>query len=180
MTGAVTDHLLHGRPEDWRPEPWRPEPWRLETAEQVERLGADIARLLQVGDLVCLWGPLGAGKSTLARGLIRALTSPDEEVPSPTFTLVQTYDTPRLAITHLDLYRLKSPEEALELGIEAALDEGAALIEWPERLEGDLPSSRLDLELRHPADGSVGREVRLAGRGSWAERARELGRTRDF
>src|SRR4051812_46825624 len=75
--------------------------------EAMMRLGAAIGAGLQAGEAVCLWGPLGAGKSTLARGLIRALTTPDEEVPSPTFTLVQAYQGPRLALAHFDLYRLK-------------------------------------------------------------------------
>ena len=84
-------------------------------------LGAKIARLLRAGDAVCLFGDLGAGKSTLARGLIRALTSAGEEVPSPTFTLVQTYNGPAFAIAHFDLYRLTSAAEAYEIGVDEAL-----------------------------------------------------------
>jgi tRNA threonylcarbamoyladenosine biosynthesis protein TsaE len=120
-------------------------------------LGAKIARLLQAGDTVCLFGDLGAGKSTLARGLIRALTTPDEEVPSPTFTLVQTYDGPAFAIAHFDLYRLTSAAEAYEIGVEEALDDGCAIIEWPERLDGDLPQDRLDIELSVEGEGRIAR-----------------------
>jgi tRNA threonylcarbamoyladenosine biosynthesis protein TsaE len=120
-------------------------------------LGAKIARLLQAGDAVCLFGDLGAGKSTLARGLIRALTSAGEEVPSPTFTLVQTYDGPAFAIAHFDLYRLTSAAEAYEIGVEEALDDGCAIIEWPERLDGDLPGDRLDIELSVEGEGRIAR-----------------------
>ena len=119
----------------------------LPDADATAALGARLAALLAVGDAVCLFGDLGAGKSTLARGLIRALTSPDEDVPSPTFTLVQTYDGPAFTIAHFDLYRLTSAAEAYEIGLDEALDDGCAVIEWPERLEGDLPRDRLDVEL---------------------------------
>src|SRR5690606_8300709 len=120
--------------------------------EAMAQLGARIAEVLQPGEAVCLWGPLGAGKSTLARGLVRALAGEDEEVPSPTFTLVQLYGG-RVPVAHFDLYRLKRPEEAYELGLDEALDAGAAVIEWPERLEGALPPDRLDVEIAIPEDG---------------------------
>lgn len=122
-------------------------------------LGARLAALLARGDAICLFGDLGAGKSTLARGLIRALTSADEEVPSPTFTLVQTYDGPRFAIAHFDLYRLTSAAEAYEIGVDEALDDGCAIIEWPERLDGDLPPDRLDIELSIDGDGRTARII---------------------
>jgi tRNA threonylcarbamoyladenosine biosynthesis protein TsaE len=141
-------------------------------AQALERLGGRIAGLLGRGEAVCLWGPLGAGKSTLARGLVRALTSPAEEVPSPTFTLVQAYEGV-LPLAHFDLYRLKSAAEAFELGLDEALDVGAAAIEWPERLQGALPRDRLDVEIAIPETGG-GRLVRLAGQGTWAGRDREL------
>ena len=105
----------------------------LSDAEATTRLGQVIAPLLAPGDSVLLYGPLGMGKSTLARGLIRALTTPDEDVPSPTFTLVQFYDS-EPPVAHFDLYRLTRPEEAFEIGLDEALDEGCAVIEWPERL----------------------------------------------
>jgi tRNA threonylcarbamoyladenosine biosynthesis protein TsaE len=106
------------------------------------------------------WAKLGAGKSTLARGLIRALTRPDEDVPSPTFTLVQFYDAEALALAHFDLYRLARAEEAYEIGLDEALEDGAAIIEWPQRLEGRLPANRLDIEL--VAVGPIHAETRLA------------------
>jgi len=136
------------------------------------RLGAAIARDLRTGEAICLSGPLGAGKSTLARALIRALTSPGEEAPSPTFTLVQFYEGPRLKIAHFDLYRLSNPDEAYEIGLDEALDDGAAVIEWPERLQGRLPADRLDIEIAFIegiGDGA-GRSARLTPHGSWVGR----------
>lgn len=107
----------------------------------------DLAQQLQVGDVVALYGPLGSGKTTLARALIRALTTPDEDVPSPTFTLVQTYDTRRGELWHFDLYRLNDPDEVWELGFEDALTSAICLIEWPERLGPLLPSRAITLHL---------------------------------
>ena len=132
-----------------------------------EALGRRLAPLLRPGEAICLSGGLGAGKSCLARALIRALTTPEEDAPSPTFTLVQTYAGPDFEIAHFDLYRLEDPDEAWEIGLEEALIQGAALIEWPERLEGRLPANRLDLELSMEGEG---RAARLAGFGAWKER----------
>ncbi len=131
------------------------------------RLGAALARDLRAGEAVCLSGPLGAGKSTLVRALIRALTTPAEDVPSPTFTLVQFYEGPGLKIAHFDLYRLTSSGEAYEIGLDEALDDGAAVIEWPERLQGRLPADRLDIEIA--LDGA-GRTARLTPHGAWEGR----------
>lgn len=139
------------------------------------RLGAALAEALQAGEAICLSGPLGAGKSTLARALIRARTQPDEDVPSPTFTLVQFYEGRRLAIAHFDLYRITSPEEAYEIGLDEALEDGAALIEWPERLAA-LPPHRLDVEIApEPGADEDVRRVRLIPHGAWEGRCVELG-----
>ena len=146
--------------------------FRLDDEAATAGLGAAVGRALATGEAVCLSGPLGAGKSTLARGLIRALTTPNEEVPSPTFTLIQTYDAEGLSIAHLDLYRLTSPDEAYEIGLDEALADGAALIEWPERLEGRLPPDRLDIDL---AFDGLGRRARLTGHGGWEGRAIDYG-----
>jgi tRNA threonylcarbamoyladenosine biosynthesis protein TsaE len=143
----------------------------LDDERQTEGLGGLVAGRLALGDAVCLFGPLGAGKSTLARALIRALTHADEEVPSPTFTLVQTYRGKAFEIAHFDLYRLSRPEEAFELGLDDALGSGAVVIEWPERLGGDLPADRLEIHLAAGQEASA-RIARLQGYGAWIGRDR--------
>lgn len=125
-----------------------------------QALGRKLACAVRPGDALCLTGPLGAGKSTLARALIRALTTPDEEAPSPTFTLVQFYDTADFPLAHFDLYRLSAPDEAYEIGLDEALDGGVAVIEWPQRLEGHLPVTRLDIDIA--LDGDARRAVIVA------------------
>jgi tRNA threonylcarbamoyladenosine biosynthesis protein TsaE len=144
---------------------------RLDGPEATEALGAALAGLLRVGDALLLTGGLGAGKSTLARGLVRALTTPEEEVPSPTFTLVQTYDG-KVPVAHFDLYRLKGPEEVEELGLDEALDEGAAVVEWPQRLGPRLPRDRLAIDLGEDGEARV---ARLIPHGSWKGRRLEFG-----
>ena len=106
---------------------------------------ARISELAEVGDVIALKGDLGCGKTSFARSFIRARGGA-EEVPSPTFTLVQIYELTPAAIWHFDLYRVKSSEEAWELGIEDAFSEGISLIEWPERLGPLLPRRRLEIE----------------------------------
>lgn len=144
---------------------------------QLVRLAQELGFMLRRGDTVALNGELGAGKTTFARGLIRALAGDGTlEIPSPTFTLVQNYDTARLNLAHFDLYRLSSPDEIDELGLEHALADGAALIEWPERAGEALPEDRLDIFLSDgaPVDGVETRSVRLQGRGHWRSRASRL------
>src|SRR5258707_121750 len=114
--------------------------------DATEALGARIAASLKVGDAVALEGDLGAGKTTLARAILHAL-GVTEEVPSPTFTLVQYYETARLPVRHYDLYRIENPAEVEELGLNEALDEGAALIEWPERALAWMPADRLHVAM---------------------------------
>ena len=138
-------------------------------------LGARLAAFVRPGDFIALSGDLGAGKTSLARALIKARLARhglEEDVPSPTFTLVQTYEAPDLLITHVDLYRLDRPEDAAELGLMEALDEGVLLVEWPEKL-GPLPKDRLDIDIRLVGEGGA-REARLAGHGAWARRIEGL------
>lgn len=138
------------------------------------RLGQALAGNLTAGEVVLLAGDLGMGKSTLARGLIRALTRPDEDVPSPTFTLVQFYES-EPPVAHFDLYRLDDPREVDEIGLHEAIDDGVALIEWPERLgtagAEALSPDRLSVTLT--TDGA-GRRAHLAGHGAWVEKLKDL------
>jgi tRNA threonylcarbamoyladenosine biosynthesis protein TsaE len=132
------------------------------------------------GDVLALRGPLGAGKTVFARGFITARaraaglgTGAVGEVPSPTFTLVQTYDLSDVPIWHFDLFRLERPEDALELGIEDAFATAVSLIEWPERLGSFLPRRRLDLEIGF-SDGSDERHLLLSGGDAWSTRLAQL------
>lgn len=135
------------------------------------RFGAALGRRLKGGDVVALSGPLGAGKTTLSRSIIAALTGA-ADVPSPTFTLVEVYESADLRIHHFDLFRLERAEEVWELGFEDALD-GVSLIEWPERIEGLLP--RETLLVRLTMDGT-GRRALVRGGESWRERLDGLNR----
>jgi tRNA threonylcarbamoyladenosine biosynthesis protein TsaE len=136
------------------------------------RLAAALARVARPGDVIALQGPLGAGKTAFARAFIRALGAEDE-VPSPTFTLVQLYELSPAFVWHFDLYRIARPEEVHELGLDEALSEGISLIEWPERLGRLLPAERLDLQLAFGATPRS-REVELTGHGGWALRLEAL------
>ncbi len=136
-------------------------------------LGRVLAFAISQGDFIGLRGPLGAGKTTLARGVIRALQNEAEqdEVVSPTFTLVQTYEAEALIVSHFDLYRIEDEREIIELGFDDALDSGAVLVEWPDHLGSHMPEDRLDIELLIADDA---RRARLTGRGAWAKRLKEL------
>lgn len=129
-------------------------------------LGAALAPALRKGDVLCLSGPLGAGKTTLARGVIAALTT-GEEAPSPTFALVETYEGGNVALWHFDLYRLAKPADVWELGLEVAFAEGASLIEWPERIAAHIPSTALLIRL---AIEGRGRRALIRGGQPWSRR----------
>lgn len=126
-----------------------------------------IAPHLRKGDVVALTGDLGVGKTEFARALLRAL-GVKGDVPSPTFTLVQTYEIGALSASHFDLYRLKSAEELDELGWDDAVADGITLVEWPERAEGRLPLDRLVLNLTLAPDGT--RSCQIEKGGNWATR----------
>lgn len=120
--------------------------YALPNSDKTEQFGAVIGAILRSGDVLTLEGDLGAGKTTLTRGLIRALCGPETEVPSPTYTLVQTYETRAFTLWHFDLYRLDTPDEIFELGwTETA--QGVAVLEWPERASRHLPAHRLNVVL---------------------------------
>jgi tRNA threonylcarbamoyladenosine biosynthesis protein TsaE len=141
-----------------------------------ERLAAIIAAQARAGDAILLSGDLGAGKTHFARAFINALTDAPEEVPSPTFTLVQTYAAQAqgqpVEIWHFDLYRLKSPEETFELGIEEAFAEGIVLVEWPDRLGYLKPREYLDLGFVLSVDGA--RKATLVPTASWRDRVASI------
>ena len=141
-------------------------------------LGRRLAGLAAVGDVIALRGDLGAGKTTLARGFITGLPDPeggssDEEIPSPTFSLVQIYMREPANVWHADLYRIERPEEVLELGLEEALAEGILLIEWPERMGYFLPRERLDVTIEF-VTGKEGRRVKLNAGPGWQGRLYEV------
>lgn len=142
-------------------------PYRATLADEAatEALGARLARRLGPGDMVCLIGDLGAGKTTVARGVVRAICGPQQEIPSPTYTLVQTYDAGPFEVWHVDLYRLEGPAESAELGLEDAFKEAVVLVEWPERLAGRLPADRIEVRLGLAPGG--GRDVEITGVGAW-------------
>lgn len=145
----------------------------LDNLAATKRLGVFLAKILHAGDVVALSGVLGAGKSELARAII-AHHNPDEtDIPSPTFTLVQSYDmldgTP---LFHFDMYRLEQPQDALELGIEDAFYDGVSLVEWPEKIGDFLPENALNCELR--IEEGARRTLRINAAGDWAERLRGI------
>ncbi len=125
-----------------------------------EALGRRLGALIRPGLPVLLSGPVGAGKSALARAAIRERAGAAVEVPSPTFTLVQTYDLPGGELWHADLYRLSHPDEAAELGLLEAMDRACVLIEWPDRLGAHTPAHALRIVLSHDGEG---RRARIDG-----------------
>lgn len=142
--------------------------------KETEALAAKLAELVKPGDFIALAGDLGAGKTVFARAFIRALGRKDEEVPSPTFTIIQTYELGDIRVHHVDLYRLKTPEEALELGLEEARSDGVILMEWPERLGQYLPGERLEVAMEFGAKETQ-RRVTLSGGADWPQRLRKAG-----
>jgi tRNA threonylcarbamoyladenosine biosynthesis protein TsaE len=147
-------------------------PIQLRDPATTRSLASRLAPLLRAGDVVALSGELGTGKTFFARAVIQALGGPSE-VPSPTFTLAQTYDLSPVPVWHFDLYRLARPEHAHELDIEDAFAEAISLIEWPERLGSLLPDDRLDIHLAFGA-GEDERVATIAGGASWTGRLKGL------
>mgnify|MGYP006295170919 FL=1 len=162
-----------------RPSPLRDPPFALRLAlpdaEATSALGTALAARLHAGDSVLLSGGIGAGKSHLARALIRAAQEAagelPEEVPSPTFTLVQTYGAGAMEIVHADLYRLGDASEAVEIGLFDALGRDLCLVEWPDRLGAEAPADALCIGLAPAGDG---RTARLSGPATWRTRLADL------
>ena len=138
------------------------------------QLGARIAGALAPGDVVALSGELGAGKTALARAILRA-RGVEGHVPSPTFTLVQAYETPGLTVHHFDLYRVEDETELRELGLDDAHEDGALLIEWPERgMPRHWVEDALSISLNMGPGGDTTRELRIAGPARWRETFRGI------
>ena len=147
--------------------------WQLDLADETAtaRLASEVALIVQAGDLVTLSGDLGSGKTAFARALIRHLAGDEGlEVPSPTFTLMQIYQTPTFPIVHADLYRIKGPDELVELGWDEASDGALLLVEWADRAGTQLPEDRLDVYLELVPGGGDSRNALLTGTGSFAAR----------
>jgi len=132
--------------------------------------GAKLAPFLRASDVLVLRGGLGAGKTTFSRGLIQSLIG-DSEVPSPTYTLVQTYECPNYDLWHCDLYRLDNPSDVLELGLIDMEDDIVSLIEWPDKMGAYLSADALNV---HIDFHDQGRELSLSGSDIWATRLKEL------
>ena len=126
---------------------------------ETSRLGASLAELLVAGDTLLLEGPIGAGKTHLARAIIQARLKVPEDVPSPTFTLVQTYEADSCEIWHADLYRLTDSSELIELGLAEAFEAAIVLIEWPDRLGDIAPPNAL--RIRFATEGG-GRRLEMS------------------
>ena len=150
---------------------------KLSDLPATQRFGALLASDLMAGDVIALSGALGAGKSALARAIIQAANPHEVEVPSPTFTLVQIYElldgTP---LWHLDLYRMDSPEDAMELGLEDAFVDAACLIEWPDRLKKLLPKNNLSIHLylSHNNEGDGARYADIIAPPHWVARVQAV------
>ncbi len=146
---------------------------QLETSEKTLDFAAELAGLCRPGDSILLYGEVGAGKTTFARGFIQKIAEVTEEIVSPTFTLVQTYPVKGGgAVWHCDLYRLKHPDELLELGLEEAFDNGIMLVEWPELAVSQLPQNSLSVRLEEKGEG---RSVIVSGADDkWRDRLIKL------
>lgn len=125
---------------------------KLSCEQDTVNLGKKLAKIAKTKDVFALYGTLGMGKSVLARSFIQTLTGV-KDVPSPTFTLMQLYEAADFDIYHFDLYRLKSPEEIYEIGVEEAIYTGVSLIEWPEKMSSLLPSDIFKITIEQEGDG---------------------------
>ena len=147
----------------------------LPSPDATDRLAERLAPRLRAGDCLLLSGPVGAGKSHLSRALIRALLDAPEDIPSPTFTLVQTYDTRAGEIWHADLYRLGDLSEIDELGLTEAFASAICLVEWPDRLGEAAPASALALDIRPDPEDDERRHIDIGWTDpAWSARLEDL------
>ena len=144
----------------------------LSNLSATEKLANSLAPLLQKSDVITLYGELGAGKTSFARALIKKLGYKGE-VPSPTFTLVQTYNIKSINVWHFDLYRILDPDELIELDIEEAMKQSVLLIEWPQRMGNRLPNNRLDIKLNY-TENEISRMAIITGHGHWSSRLKQV------
>lgn len=150
----------------------------LENEVATNRFGEDFSLALKKGDLITLEGDLGAGKTSLSRAIIRTLADDDDmDVPSPTFTLVQSYDGEKFSVTHADLYRINEPEEIDELGFDEARQNGILLVEWPQKAEGALGKPDFSIFLAHEG---AGRRITVTAEKAAAERLKRSLQIREF
>lgn len=149
----------------------------LASADETSAFASCLSPLLRAGDTLLLSGPIGAGKTHFARSLIQArlaASGRSEEVPSPTYTLVQTYDDGACELWHADLYRLTTPDEVAELGLDEAFERAIVLVEWPDRLGSMVPAAALVLEFAHTTEPSRRRLVLSSADPAWTERLRPM------
>lgn len=139
---------------------------RIDSEKEMIEFGKNLSRVLAIGDVLALTGDLGAGKTTLSRGIIQALCG-DIDVPSPTYTIVQTYECGAFELWHCDLYRLEKPDDIFELGLFEAMEENVCLIEWPERMGDHLLGSALTIDLQFSGQG---RALKISGPDSWEKK----------
>ncbi|MBI1215133.1 MAG: tRNA (adenosine(37)-N6)-threonylcarbamoyltransferase complex ATPase subunit type 1 TsaE [Alphaproteobacteria bacterium] len=143
---------------------------RIKDEEDMRVLAVRLAQILKMGDVLALRGDLGAGKTSFTRSLVNALAPSEEEVPSPTFTLVQVYERQKPAIWHFDLYRIEEEQDILELGWEDAIRFGVTVVEWPERLGSLMPKDRLEIDIQFVPDSENERDVSFVPHGRWVTR----------
>lgn len=145
----------------------------LNSLDDTKELARGISKMVGIGDVIALIGDLGAGKTTFAKFFINSFYDKPEEVLSPTFNIVLTYDLPQFTIWHFDLYRIEDKAELVEIGLEEALSGGITLIEWPQIAESVLPEDVLYVKLLYLNDGNT-RIASLDGKGKWEQRLKSI------
>ena len=139
----------------------------LKDEEKTQKLGALLSNFARAGDCFALFGDLGAGKTTFSRGFIQKILQTNEEIPSPTFTIVQTYEIEDIELYHFDLYRLENEEEIWELGWEE-IQSGISLIEWQQRAKNYLPKNRVEINLKFNAASRIA-NISIFGKGEFID-----------